>query len=194
LGSRNGKPLLPGLLEEIFREHAAGLAGAARGILGRDCDEQELLQEAFLRAWRALERGDAPDDPVAWVFVLTLNLARDQRRRRGRRGPTHDLDEVDDVQLIDRRTEPLEALAGRETLAAARAAIFALDDAEKEVFLLRVSGGLSFEAVGQALAIPVGTAKTRMRKALRQLRQHLSGYALEAGIEFPEIELRGEAR
>lgn len=189
MGSRNGKPLAPGLLEEIFREHAEGLAGAVRGVLGRGCDEQELLQEAFLRAWRAVERGASPTDPVAWVFVLTLNLARDQGRQRGRRRLLHDLDEVDDVKLADRRTEPLQTLSRRETLEAAREAIHRLEESEQEVFLLRVSGGLSFEATAKALAIPVGTAKTRMRKALRQLRQTLAGFAQEAGIE-----IRGEAR
>jgi DNA-directed RNA polymerase specialized sigma24 family protein len=52
-----------------------------------------------------------------------------------------------------------------------------LSDVEQQVFLLRVSGELSFEAVANALAIPLGTAKTRMRSALQKLRQKLGTVA-----------------
>lgn len=60
-----------------------------------------------------------------------------------------------------------------ELVARARLAIARLDDPEKEVFVLRVSGGLSFEAVADSLSIPLGTAKTRMRAALSRLRREL---------------------
>ena len=64
-----------------------------------------------------------------------------------------------------------------ETLAAARQAIHGLHSREKEVFLLRTSAGLSFEAAAEALGIPVGTAKTRMRSALINLRSSLKNFA-----------------
>ena len=116
-----------------------------------------------------------------FFFVLTLNLARDQRRRASR---THvDLDEVDQVELTAREQEPARHVEGAEALAAARTAIFRLKEQEKEVFLLRVSGELSFEAIGTSLGIPVGTAKTRMRTALRELRRKLRAFAPGTGSE-----------
>ena len=66
-----------------------------------------------------------------------------------------------------------------------------LEDDVKEVFLLRVSGELTFEAIAEALGIPVGTAKTRMRTALRRLRSHLAHLAPGAGTA---ISAEGEAR
>jgi len=152
---------------------------------------QEVLQEAFLRAWRAVAEGASPRDPAAWVFVLTLNLARDLRRDEMRRGKGTKLDEVDGMKLIAREPEPHMQLEGRETLGAARAAILKLEEDVKEVFLLRVSGELSFEAIAEALGIPVGTAKTRMRTALRRLRQHLSSHA--PGADSATL-AEGEAR
>ena len=82
-------------------------------------------------------------------------------------------------------------LEGRETLSAARTAILKLEEDVKEVFLLRVSGELSFEAIAEALAIPVGTAKTRMRKALARLRHHLQAFAPDAS---GPIRIEGETR
>ena len=63
----------------------------------------------------------------------------------------------------------------------AQAAVAGLSAPEQQVFLLRVGGELTFEAVAAALAIPVGTAKTRMRSALQKLRQ-----ALGAGVRSAE--------
>jgi len=173
-------------LQALFQRHADGLAGAVRGILGSRADVPELLQEAFLKAWRALEGGTTPSDPVGWVFVLTLNLARDQRRKALRRGPHLELDEVDEANLLTEK-RPDARMSQGETLAAARAAILTLPEDQKEVFLLRTSGELSFAAVAEALGIPVGTAKTRMRAALLALRERLATFA-------PEAELEGDLR
>lgn len=178
-------------LAALFREHAAGLAGAVRGILGPRADEQEVLQEAFLRAWKALAAGTRPARPKAWVFVLTLNLARDLRRRAARRGNGTDWNEVDEMRLTTQEAGPDARLESEEAVAAARAAIYRLGEEEKEVFLLRVSGELSFDAIAENLGIPVGTAKTRMRAALGRLRQHLHAFAPDGGASY---RTEGDAR
>lgn len=196
--ARPGPQLTRDDLPRLFREHAAGLAGAVRGILGPGADAQELLQEAFLRAWQALARGARPADPAAWVFVLVINLARDQRRSTSRRGRPTNLDDMDAMQLETRELEPATSLHLREALAAAREAIFRLEEKEQEVFLLRVSGGLPFEAVAAVLGLPVGTVKTRMRSALGRLRQRLRGFAPElrsaGGASGRGLGAQGETR
>ena len=182
-------------LAELFREHSARLAGAVRGILGARADVQEILQDSFLSAWKAQAAGARPKDPVAWVFVLTLNLARDARRKALRRGPELDLSEVDAVRLAATEPEPAQRMESDETLQRTREAIFRLDEPEKEVFLLRVSGELSFSAIAEALDLPVGTAKSRMRAALMKLRTSLSGFAPGAtGQPGLGLELEGDAR
>jgi RNA polymerase sigma-70 factor (ECF subfamily) len=164
-------------LEALFQEHRAGLAGAVRGVLGPRADVEEILQDAFLAAWRAERAGNHPTSPVGWIFVLTMNQARSMRRTVQRRGVPQELDEVDEVSLISKSPRPEAAMEGSEALDAAQAAIHSLPDAQKEVFLLRVSGGLPFQAVALALGIPEGTAKTRMRAALADLRQSLQAFA-----------------
>lgn len=159
-------------IAELFQTHRAGLAGAVRSVLGPTADVTELLQEAFLKCWRNWQQGTRPNDPVAWVFVVVWNVAIDARRRRQRQ-PVHEtLDEETNV-VPSTLSSPSHALEQREAVARAQAAVAGLSDPEQQVFLLRVGGELTFEAVAEALAIPIGTAKTRMRTALQKLRQTL---------------------
>ncbi len=170
-------------LAELFCTHANGLSGVVHGILGRHAETQELLQEAFLKAWQSLRRGFAPENPVAWLSVITMNLAKDLRRTEMRRTPSQPLEETNPMELRSAEPAPDAQLTKSETLEAARAAIHDLKNTEKEVFLLRTSAGLSFDEAAQALRIPIGTAKTRMRAALIHLRESLKHFAL-AGIEW----------
>jgi RNA polymerase sigma-70 factor (ECF subfamily) len=169
------------ILAALFQTHRQGLAGAVRSVLGHTADVAEVLQDAFLKCWRTWQRGPAPDDPVAWIFVTTWHLAVDARRKRQRR-PVHEtLDEASTVHPLTHHPSPSHALEQREALALAQAAIERLADPEKQVFLLRMSAGLSFEAAAAALSIPVGTAKTRMRAALQKLRRSLGAVAVKEG-------------
>lgn len=183
----SSSPSHPFDLAHLVRSEADGLAGAIQGVLGRGADLQEVLQEVFLKAWRALEAGQEPRDPRAWLFTICLNEARDRARRAGSR-PAHRSLEDEPLETLPQgatrpHEDPAARLAGRETLDAARAAIETLDDPLKDVFLLRVSGDLAFPQVAEALGIPVATAKGRMRRALDQLRSALA----------PHHDLPGEA-
>ncbi|MHC4822379.1 MAG: RNA polymerase sigma factor, partial [Planctomycetota bacterium] len=151
------------------------LLGTAYGVLGHREDAREAVQEAFLKCWR--RRHDAPSlrTPRAWVFSVVLNAARDLRRRRKVRR-TGTLPPEDVMPPSSTVADPAATAERREAVSRAREAIGHLPDAEKEVFLLRQNGELTFTQIGESLGIPVGTAKTRMRAALRRLRE-----ALDAG-------------
>lgn len=159
-------------IHQWFQAHRQGLAGAVRSVLGPSADVAELLQDAFLKCWRSWQQGTRPTDPVAWIFVVTWNVAVDARRQRARR-PSHESWNEDTMPLATTTPSPSHALEQREAVARAQAAIAGLSDPEQQVFLLRVAGELTFEAVAASLAIPVGTAKTRMRAALQKLRATL---------------------
>jgi len=159
-------------LDDLFQAHRRGLAGAVRSVLGGSAEVTELLQDAFLKCWRHWQNGERPRDPVAWIFVVVWNVAVDARRARQRR-PNHASLDEDPTLTPTIHPSPARALEQREQLAIAQHAIAGLSDPEQQVFLMRTSGELSFDAIAASLAIPVGTAKTRMRSALQKLRHTL---------------------
>ena len=146
------------------------LLGTAYLVVGHREDAREIVQDAFVKCWRNRHKAAEARDLEAWIFQVLLNTARDSRRRRRVRQaeslPTEDAMPA----RSETGTDPGRRAAARETLERVRAAIHHLPDAEREVFLLRQNGDLTYEGIAEMLGCPVGTAKTRMRKALLRLR------------------------
>jgi len=123
---------LPTELAALFQQHRHGLAGAVRGVLGAGADTQEILQEAFLKAFRAQREGriagagHAENDPVGFVFVVSLNVARDARRRR-QKAPAIGaaIEDVEPMQLTSTEPTPEQHVERHEAVDAARSAIAA---------------------------------------------------------------------
>ena len=153
-----------------FLELSARLTGTAYYVLGHREDAREAVQEAFVRCWRARQGTDGVTDLDAWIFSVVLNAAKDLRRRRLVRA-AEPLPPEDAMRATAREEDPSAAIERRDSLERVRGAIHTLPEAEREIFLLRQNGELTFEAIAAAVGIPVGTAKTRMRAALRRLRE-----------------------
>lgn len=141
-------------------------------LLGNADDAQDAAQEAFLKCWRA--RDSVPDvqNLRAWIFRVGLNAAKDYQRSAWNR-KSRPLPE-DDVMLPTRDDAPGQAAEDQETLDRLRHAIAQLRQDEKEVFLLRQNGDLTYEQIAEIRSAPVGTVKTQMRTALIKLRKVLN--------------------
>lgn len=160
-------------VSRVFRCLADRLAGTAYHVLGHREDAREAVQEAFVRCWR--RRGDLASvaDAEAWVFAVVLNTARDlRRRRRVRRADALPPEET--MAASTHADDPARVAEHREALARVRAAIARLPRDEREVFLLRQNGALTYAAIAGVLELPEGTVKTRMRRALGRLRLALT--------------------
>lgn len=143
----------------------------------------EMLQEVFLRIVRAKDRYETSAKFTTWVFTIARNLCVDESRRQKfrktlpleakRRGRGEDsgmsiLDTTAAKQIaIDAGSE---APTIRERIADA---IERLPDDQRQVFLMRQFGGLSFKQIGEAVDAPENTVKSRMRYALEKLRSEL---------------------
>ena len=159
-------------LVSLFNEIRDELVSTLVYMLGSTDDAQDAAQEAFLKCWRA--RHTLPDilNLRAWIFRVGLNAAKDFQRsawnRRSRPLPEDDL-------MMPSRDEPTgQSLEDREALERLRAAIALLRPEEKEVFLLRQNGELTYEQIAEIRNAPVGTVKTQMRTALQKLRKVLN--------------------
>ena len=131
------------------------------------------MPTSFRRS-RARARASVPDvqNLRAWIFRVGLNAAKDFQRsawnRRSRPLPE------DDLMLPATADVPGQAVEDQEALDQLRQAIGQLRQDEKEVFLLRQNGDLTYEQIAEIRSAPVGTVKTQMRTALIKLRKVLN--------------------
>jgi RNA polymerase sigma-70 factor (ECF subfamily) len=165
IGARRGDADAFSRLVERYRVRALRFA---YGIAGDEAED--AVQDAFVKAFGNLRgfRSDAAFRP--WLFTIVANEARNRRRAMSRRTK---------LELrVSARAEELGA--GADDLAVARdqrrrllAAVAALPDRHREVLALRYFAGLSENETAQVLACPLGTAKSRLSRALDRLRAEL---------------------
>jgi RNA polymerase sigma-70 factor, ECF subfamily len=141
-------------------------------ILGNRDDAQDVAQEAFLRCWRTQDSLPAVQNLRAWIFRVGLNAAKDLQRSAWRRR-VKPLLGAEAMPMTD-NTPPAQELEDQEALAQLRDALLHLRPEEKEVFLLRQNGDLTYEQIAELQNRPVGTIKTQMRSALQKLRKALA--------------------
>jgi RNA polymerase sigma-70 factor (ECF subfamily) len=138
-------------------------------LLGNHADAQDALQVAFLHCWRARNKLTGVRNVRAWIYRICLNAGRDMRdsawRRRAR-----SLDTVEGSAFC-RQAPPSEILIDREERDQVEACLHRLRPDEKEIFLLRQQGQLTFEEIAQLRGSPVATGKSLMRSALCKLQR-----------------------
>jgi RNA polymerase sigma-70 factor (ECF subfamily) len=160
------------MLLHAFTELRDDLVSTLCFMLGNREDAHDVAQEAFLRCWRA--QASLPDvqNLRAWIFRVGLNVAKDLQRSAWRRR-AKPLVGAEIMPIVD-ETGPEQSLEDQETLKRLREALLDLRPEEKEVFLLRQNGNLTYEQIAELRNRPVGTVKTQMRSALQKLRKLLA--------------------
>ena len=157
--------------EEVARTYGRFLYTVAYRLTGNDDDAQDLVQDVLLRVRRGLETY-RPGSLEGWLSRITTNAFLDDIRRRRRRP----LDALPDDP--DRAVPP--AIGADETSAAesisdeVQAALTRLPDEYRAAVVLCDVVGLSYEEIGEALGIPVGTVRSRIHRGRRQLREGLA--------------------
>lgn len=144
------------------------------GLIGRFVKDpheaEDVAQEAFLKAYRALPsfRGDSAF--YTWLYRIAVNTAKNHLVSRGRRPPNTDVD-MEDAQLVDdtstlREIDSPEANMEKEDM---RRVIYqAIDELPEELktaFSLREFSGLSYEDITEVMDCPVGTVRSRIFRA-----------------------------
>ncbi len=165
---------------QLVRRYQRRLTAFLSQLVGDVELAKELTQEAFIRAWSALERYDPTYRFSTWLFRIGHNLGIDHlRRRRLKTVPIvredRDGDEVE-VVLVDQAKDPLGHLRNSELAGALREAIEALRPEYRELVLLRHFGGLSYQEIADLEAMPLGTVKNKLFRAQSVLRKELASF------------------
>jgi RNA polymerase sigma-70 factor (ECF subfamily) len=159
------------LFARLARDHAAAAFGLARRLLGQEAEAEDLVQEAFLRAWRGLGRFRREADPKTWLFRILVNAGRDRlRRRRVRSQPPP----APGRSALD----PAVQLAEAEALERVWDEVERLPPRQRECLLLRARAGLSTSEIAEILGIGPGGVKSHLLAARRTLLLRLGGAGL----------------
>lgn len=148
--------------DSLFAEHRDGVFRYLCRFVGRAETARDLTQEVFLRVSRAgVPEADAAGRR-AWVFKIARNLAlnyvRDARR------------DVEAGSAVDRAQPAVQELGAAIAHALAR-----LADLDRDVFLLRESGGLSYDEIAASCDLTIEAVRARLRRAREELRASLGG-------------------
>lgn len=149
---------------EWFERHAPALVLLARQWHARAADADDIVQEAFLKAWR---QRDAVQDFAAYVFASVRTTAMDAARGRQRTVQREEAAAMP-VGANSWFESNLDADDWRNTVAAA---LVQLPVEQREVLVLKIWGDLSFAQIAGTLCISNNTAASRYRYALQNLRR-----------------------
>lgn len=185
-----------GALAALYDRHAAAVLRVALTVSRDRGTAEDVVQETFLALWNRAESFDPTlGTAISWMLAIARNRSIDRVRAAARRVPAGPLsalvvDERDEASTIDwlmasgeilaagePEPAPEVALASSETRAAIVAAVATLDGPERQAILLAYRDGLTQSEIAAHLGWPIGTVKTRSRRALRRLRA-----VLEAGV------------
>ncbi|HEX4325598.1 MAG TPA: RNA polymerase sigma factor [Burkholderiales bacterium] len=186
--------------ELIMRRHNRLLFRSARSILKSDAETEDALQEAYLKAWRALPAFRSEARLSTWLTRIVINEALGRTRRKGAEvislaAPIDTPDQEADVAAAESENMAEDNPDDRPESAAMRAQvrlimesrIDALPQPFRTVFILRAVEEMSAEEVAQVLEIPEATVRTRLFRAKSLLREGLSrdlDMAVEGAFSF----------
>jgi RNA polymerase sigma-70 factor (ECF subfamily) len=159
----------------LFIAHRDGVFRYLCRVVGHADTARDLTQEVFLRVTRAETRPTEAAEGRAWVFHIARNLALNHLRDGQRRPAT--------TALV---VEPGRH-ASQELGAAVQQALAALEDLDRDVFLLRESAGLGYDEIARACDLTPDAVRSRLHRARQQLRLALGapvGEQLGRGIRM----------
>jgi RNA polymerase sigma-70 factor, ECF subfamily len=155
--------------DRLVERYYQRLDRLAQHIVRNPSAAEDITQEAFLRAYRALPRFRGEASVYAWLYRITVNLCLNYLRQQSN-CPSMAADLSDSPVSAP---DPSALVEGRERYRAVRDAIDALPPHYRIAVILRDLEGLSYQEIAALLAIPVGTVKSRLNYGKRLLQEKL---------------------
>jgi RNA polymerase sigma-70 factor (ECF subfamily) len=178
-------------------EYMSSLYTAALRMTRNPADAEDLVQETYLKAYRAFGRFEQGTNLKAWLYRILTNTFINSYRSKKRRPEQTELDEVEDLYLY-RRLGGLEAVtAGRSaeeevldhfTDTDVKAAVDALPEQFRMAVLLADVEGFSYKEIAEILDVPIGTVMSRLHRGRKALQKVLHDVGVQRGLVKPTVE------
>jgi RNA polymerase sigma factor (sigma-70 family) len=168
----------------FVRRYQRRVYGLAVSMVGDPVLAQDIAQEAFLRAWRHAQVFDRRRASVStWMLTITRNLAVDALRLR--RPVVTDPTDVMWTNLVSGAAAPEDQAESKDVRARMSEALATLPPEQSRALVLAAVYGYTAAEVSEVESIPLGTAKTRIRRGLLKLRSVASSHDLAGGGAVP---------
>jgi RNA polymerase sigma-70 factor (ECF subfamily) len=148
-------------------------------MLGEEQGIDDLIQEVFTRAWKNITSLKNPEVSLGWVCRIARNVTANYINHPSRRELLM-LDKMNSAgfftllhQIYRRELDPEALVVSNENVERMRFAVAGLDLKYREVLLLRAVKGMSYQEIGQAVGIPLGTVENRLYRARSMLKKIL---------------------
>jgi len=138
---------------------------------------EELTQETFVRAYRAMRTMRRETKLSTWLFGIARNVARESIRARIRANSHVDLGDKAVMDLSDDKPVPVEGLLSKELNDVIRRSLAALDADKRLVFPLQVLHQCSYEEIAAITGFSIAKLKTDLHRARAEMRRRVSPYA-----------------
>jgi RNA polymerase sigma factor (sigma-70 family) len=163
---------------QLMARYQRPVYSLAMRVLRQSEDAEDVVQETFVRVFKALERYDQARPFSTWLFTIAARLCIDQLRRRKMKtfslsGKDSESDEDRVIDLEDPGPKPDEVVAGWEDETRVQALVDLLPPHYRIVVALRHQQDLSYEEIAEALKLPLGTVKARIHRARAILKKHI---------------------
>ena len=157
--------------ELLMTKYQRKLFRLALRIVGDATDAEDVVQESFIKAYRALPqfRGDAAF--YTWLYRIAINAARSSLEQRGRRLPSHGGINPDDDETFDMEEHltnsdtPEAMLSSKQMAQVVNQAVQDLPEELRTALSLREIDGLSYDEIASAMDCPIGTVRSRIFRA-----------------------------
>lgn len=165
--------------EQLVQENQNKVYSLALRLVGDREEAADLAQEAFLKAWQGLKSFQGESSFATWIYRLTTNVCIDHLRRQKRRQGVETAVSLDDedsgwAEPADWEQDPQRRLEHAERGRALARGLEQLSEHQRRALVLRELSGLSYQEIGEALDLDLGTVKSRIARARLALRKILS--------------------
>jgi RNA polymerase sigma-70 factor (ECF subfamily) len=178
----------------------SSLYTAALRMTRNPADAEDLVQETYLKAYRAFNTFQEGTNLKAWLYKILTNTFINSYRSKKRRPEQTELDDVEDLYLY-RRLGGLEAAtAGRSaeeqvlehfTEADVKTAVESLPEQFRMAVLLADVEGFSYKEIAEILDVPIGTVMSRLHRGRKALEKALFDFGMQRGLVAPVAESQG---
>jgi len=152
----------------LVERHAPALSRFLASI-GARSDVDEVVQDTFVRAFASIDGFRGESSLRTWLFTIARRLVLDRRRAARRHGEHVQVQEGDVATEYD----ALDGVVADETQARMRRAMASLSPTQREVFVLRVSEGMSYRDIAEAVDTTEGAARVHYHNAMRAIKEYL---------------------